>query len=314
MTPECTWLSRTSGKPLRDGVGAFGFLIKSLAMKRWRLRSTFCAVSSSVKPRLSWWVPYSSLTPPERVLKPWTSQGMAVSASEAMTCTPGVRLGRRVERSRSRRARWVLRVLRLARAADLGRAADVEMAGVAALARAGFAAGFVRAGFAGDLAAGFALELRVGFAVGFARTDFAGDLAAGFALELRVGFARTDFAGAFAAAFAAGLEAVFCLVLAVFFILTAIDCSRRVWKEAFGRAGGRRGGDCRRKLMPRPAICSKLAGLNSTEMSAGRCHWVPAQNTFLGYVSRIQYRRTLGRDAGSLCFPEHCGGHCHASR
>src|SRR6266850_2905436 len=48
--------------------------------KRRRFSRTFSLVSHSAKPRLRAFSPFRRLTPPRRVLKPWTSQGSFASA------------------------------------------------------------------------------------------------------------------------------------------------------------------------------------------------------------------------------------------
>ena len=81
----------------------------SLRRKRMRLRSTFCGESSGVKARLSCCPPYSLLTPPCRVLKPCSSQGISASLSAVRMLMVGVLRGGGLERSRSRLARCFLR-------------------------------------------------------------------------------------------------------------------------------------------------------------------------------------------------------------
>src|ERR1700674_2546378 len=56
--------------------------------KRRRFWRTFSLVSHSVKPRLSAFPPFRRLTPPGRVLKPWTSQGSFASAGTCKIWTP----------------------------------------------------------------------------------------------------------------------------------------------------------------------------------------------------------------------------------
>src|SRR5882762_10106904 len=56
--------------------------------KRRRFSRTFSLLSHSVKPRLRTFSPTSGLTPPGRVLKPWTSQGILVSAGTCRTRMP----------------------------------------------------------------------------------------------------------------------------------------------------------------------------------------------------------------------------------
>src|SRR5207302_2892882 len=54
--------------------------------KRRRFSRTLSLLSHSVKPRLRTFSPFRRLTPPGRVLKPWTSQGSFASAG---TCRIG---------------------------------------------------------------------------------------------------------------------------------------------------------------------------------------------------------------------------------
>src|SRR5690348_17461765 len=56
--------------------------------KRRRFSRTFSLVSHSAKPRFRTFSPARSLTPPGRVLNPWTSQGVFVRASACRICRP----------------------------------------------------------------------------------------------------------------------------------------------------------------------------------------------------------------------------------
>src|SRR5262249_26880887 len=60
----------------------------SAATKRVRFSTTFSRASQSVTLRFNTRWPLSSLAPPGRVLKPWTSHGMRASDAACTTRTP----------------------------------------------------------------------------------------------------------------------------------------------------------------------------------------------------------------------------------